>query len=307
MSRIWLPLAAALSLAACSTDDAGGGGGGGTPPTTSPETPAELLVDVNQIIFNGTTLQVNISSLDSTPTLVTYERVPSLDVGGYLAYKIQEDALDRLFVALAGESADGSVRAVTVGDGGQFNRYFAGGVYERDGEFLRPAIGPGPGAGQVSYAGSYAAVTNVGVVGGPTFVGLPVPGGTDPSLIPGQPARISGDIFLNVNFSDDAVNGAIYNRVIVDTGFSLDDVILVPTSIAANGTFLGAAEYNDASRTVIGTYGGIFGGVDAQSVAGLVYLTEFEPTWDNEEEHGMFVLTQCGPLNTLPVCGAVAP
>lgn len=306
MSRFWLPLALAAALASCSTDeDTGGGGGGGT--GTSPATPAALKVNVNAIAFDGVTLRVNISSLDSTPLLVTYTRDPSLDVGGYLAFRIQEDALDRLFIALAGESADGAVRAVTVGDGGQFNRYFAGGIYERDGDFLRPATGSGPGAGQVSYAGSYAAVTNVDVLrGGPTDVAIAVPGGTEPALIPAQPARVSGDIFLNANFADDSVNGAIVNRVIVDDGFSLDDVILVPTAIAADGSFFGGAEYNDANNTPIGSYGGLFGGVGANSVAGLVNLEEFEPAWQNEREHGMFVLTMCGPNNALPICSLVA-
>jgi len=305
MSRIWLPLAAALAIAACSTDETDGGGGGGGGDPTSPVTPDALKVNVSQIIYDGATLQVSIDYLDSTPVMVEYLRAPTLDLPGYQAFMMQEDALDRLFVALAAESDDGSVRAITAGDGGQFNRYFAGGVYEREGAFLRPVIGTGPGAGQVSYAGSYAAVTNVGITGGATFLGDPVTPGTDPSLIPGQPGRVSGDIFLNVNFSDDSVNGAIYNRMLVDLGFSLEDVILVRTSIAADGTFLGEAEYDDL--TSIGTYGGIFGGVDARSVAGLVNLTEFERDWDDEREHGVFVLTQCGPYNASPLCTMVAP
>jgi hypothetical protein len=308
MSRFWVPLLAAVALGACSTDEGTDGGGGGVTPGTSPATPAALKVNVNEIIFNGTTLQVNINYLDSTPRLVDYERVPLLDTGGYIAFMIQEDALDRLFVALARQSDDGSLRASTVADGGQFNRYFGGGVYARTGDFQRPAIGTGPGAGQVSYAGSYAAVTNVDVVrGSPTDVAKAVLPGTDPVLIPGQSSRVSGDIFFNVNFLDDSINGAIYNRVLIDQSLPLADIVLVRASIAADGTFLGGAEYNDGNNTGVGVYGGIFGGVGANSLAGLVNLDEFNKDWQNEREHGVFVLTQCGPNNTLPVCTQVAP
>lgn len=320
MSRFWVPLLAAVALAACSTDETtdGGGTGTGTGTGTGGGTagsvldaslvPANLRVNVNAIALdyvNGI-LQVDISSLDTTPQLATYLRDPGLDVKGYQAYRIQEDELDRLFIALAGESADNAVRAVTVADGGQFNIYFGGGVYERTGTFDRPVIGTGPGAGQVSYAGGYSAVTNMGITGAGTAL-LPVTAGTDPSLIPRQPARISGDIFLNVNFADDAVNGAIYNRMVVDTSAALATVILVSSDIAANGTFAGKVEYNDPARTVVGDYGGIFGGVGANSVAGLVHLTEFDPGINFEQEHGVFVLTQCGPNNTLPICTQVAP
>ena len=67
------------------------------------------------------------------------------------------------------------------------------------------------------------------------------------------------------------------------------------------------ARAEDPEQVPIGTYGGIFGGVDARSVAGLVNLTEFEADWDNEREHGVFVLTQCGPFNLSPICTMVAP
>ncbi|MBW6507348.1 MAG: thymidylate synthase [Rhodobacteraceae bacterium] len=323
MSRILVLVTAAMLLASCSTDEetdagggAGGGGagggeaGGGTAGSVLDASlvPANLRVNVNAIALDyaNQTLQVNISSLDTTPRLATYNRDPGLDVEGYQAYRIQEDALDRLFLALAKESNDGTVRAVTVADGGQFNRYFGGGVYERTGSFDRPLIGTGPGTGQVSYAGGYSAVTNVGVAPPDPLLLVPAPL-TDPSLLPRRSARVSGDIFLNVNFADDAVNGAIYNRMIVDTSAPLATVILVAADIAANGTFAGKVEYNDVNRTVVGDYGGIFGGVSANSVAGLVHLIEFDPNLQNEQEHGVFVLTQCGPNNTLPICDDVAP
>lgn len=280
--------------------DSGGGGGGSA--ATIPES---LRGHVNEVAYNGVTLRIDMDGLDSTPVMVTFERYAGLDVPGYQAFKVQEDALDRMFVALAAESQDGSTRAVAVADGGQFQRYFGGGYYERDGGFDRPTIGTGPGAGQVSYAGDYAAVTNVGAPGGDLIPPAP---GTDPALLPEQPARVTGDIFLNVNFSDNQVNGTIYNRVIVDSGFSLDDVILIPTTIATNGTFSGTVE-GDAPNEgdASGTYGGIFGGTDSASVAGVVHLTSFDSGFVNEQEHGVFVLTQCGRPGDSAVCDQVAP
>ena len=125
---------------------------------------------------------------------------------------------------------------------------------------------------------------------------------------PRQPARVTGDIFLNANFSDNLVNGSIYNRVLTEAGLSLEDVILVPTEIATNGTFTGTAEAPRGSdEGVAGTYGGIFGGTSASSVAGLVHLTEFSSAIENEQEHGVFVLTQCGmPGSVAAICNSVA-
>lgn len=309
-----LPLAALLAVAACGgaavvgpAGDGGGGGSGGTDAITVPDA---LKVNLTDVDFNGTTMKVTIASLDSTPTQVTYDRDTRLDVPGYTAYRMQEDSLDRIFVALGAISDDGSVAAVTVGDGGQFNRYFAGGSYSREGSFDAPTIGTGPAAGQVSYAGSYAAVTNIAAPrGGTDDVAIPITGSVDPTLVPGQPSRVTGDIFLNANFSDNSVNGSIYNRQLVDHDLQLADVILVPADIAADGTFLGGSE--DTNQAGNGSYGGVFGGIDAHSVAGLVHLTRVTDESMNDipngQEHGVFVLTQCGPDNTLPVCGNVAP
>ena len=64
MSRIWLPLLAALAIAACSTDETDGGGGGGGGDPAVPVTPDALKVNVSQIIYNGTTMQVSIDYLE---------------------------------------------------------------------------------------------------------------------------------------------------------------------------------------------------------------------------------------------------
>ncbi|PYF09667.1 hypothetical protein C8J30_10737 [Rhodobacter viridis] len=310
--RVW-PLAALLAIGACSGPaiiSSGGNNGGGGGDTSS--IPPELAKNLKSVSFDGETMKVNIEGGDGHPAEVTYERDTRLDVPGYSAYRTQETPLDRLYVALGAISTDGSVQAVTVGDGGVSNVYYAGGSYDRAGGFDAPKTNSADGT--VHYAGSYAAVTNVNAPrdGGPDDVALPVSGSVSGSVIPAQPSRVTGDIFLDTNFTDNTVRGSISNRELVDTHTALVDVILVPTSIDPTddpdtraGTFSGAAEYAD--QTVIGTYGGIFGGEGANSVAGVVHLTEFNPNWENEQEHGVFVLTQCGPSNTLPICDNVAP
>lgn len=320
-----VPFLALMTLASCGgpavvSDGGGGSTGGGTDTTAVPDA---LKVNLEEVAYDGTTLKVKINSLDSTPLLVTYDREPKLDVAGYKAYKMQEDSLDRVFVALAATSDDGSVTAVTAGDGGQFNRYFAGGLYSRKGGFDRPPIGDGPAAGQVSYAGNYAAVTNIGAARDvtPTDIALPVDGSVDDSLVPRQPSRVVGEIFLNANFADNSVNGSIYNRQLLDQDpngdwgdsdptdhvYSLPDVALVATSIEDDGTFAGTAELGGVPGSTIGDYGGIFGGNDAQSVAGAVHLTNMTDLLENEQEHGIFVLTQCGMSSSSSVCDHVAP
>lgn len=311
MAQTKTALWALILLAGCGgnpIDNGGTGGGGGGGGGTDLPIPVSLARNVTAAAYDADaqTLQLQLSGLDTTPITATYSRAEKLDVPGYQAYKVQEDALDRMFIALAAESQDGSVRAVTAADGGQFNRYFGGGYYERDGGFDRPTIGTGPAAGQVSYAGDYAGVTNIGAPGNPDVI--PVPPGTDPSLIPDQPARVSGDIFLNVNFAENLVNGSIYNRVIVDGNFQLQDVVLLPSDIAADGTFLGTAEGRIPNEDEIaGNYGGVFGGTDAAAVAGVVSLTKFDDDVEDEVEHGVFVLTQCGLPDDAAICDTVAP
>ncbi|MCE5973016.1 thymidylate synthase [Sinirhodobacter sp. WL0062] len=310
MSKHLFPLVAVLALAACSgpaiVDAADGSapdgstdssGDGGTLNGADLDTPTDLLVNLKSVTYDPSneTLQVEIVGLDSSPSLVPYVRDPDLDVAGYEAYRVQEDALDRLFIALAKTSDDGAVTAVTVADGGQFNKYFAGGIYGRDGDY-------DPASGQVSYAGSYAAVTNISADPSLPTNKLIDPGAADPALWPRQAARIEGKIFLDANFSDNLVNGAIYDRVLLDvtdTPVSIGDVILVSTDIATDGTFAGAAE--DPDQTVIGSYGGIFGGTGSSSVAGAVHLQEHIEGVENEQEHGIFAIGQCEPLT--PGCG----
>ena len=295
-------------------NNSGGTGGGGG--SAAIVVPSVLAHNVDSILYSARnqTINVTMTGVDSTPAAASFVRNAALDVPGYEAFTVQEDALDRFFIALAAESADGSVQAGVAGDGGQFTRFYAGTHYSRTGGFDAPPVtGTGPGTGQVSYAGTYAGVTNLGLMRDPDTgahtIGsdqtLDVPAGTDESLFPHQAARVSGDIFLNANFADNLVNGAVYNREIVDTNMALATIYLVDGAIDANGTFTGAINLED--HTVVGDFAGVFGGTDAASVAGTTHLSGFEDAFDNEEEYGVFVLGQCGNSGASSICDDVAP
>lgn len=316
------PLALVL-LSACGGTNplgggGGGGGGGGTPdPVAVPEV---LSFNVDSITYDAVNdrLLVQIEDLDTSPVVAAWERDARFDTAGYRAYAVQEDPLDRLFVGLAAQSADGTVTVGLAGDGGQFNKFYSGGTYSRTGTFTPPEGTSTPGSGQVSYAGTYAGLTNIPAPG--TGL-LPIPPGTPPEVIPGQTARVEGNIFLNVNFDDNAVNGAIYDRVLIDYGFGLQSVILVEGAIAANGSFAGRTERwvaDDPAMAGTGDFGGVFGGENAGNVGGIVALREIfygEDVGDAEAgdpiengvERGMFLLRQCGLSGDSVICDGVLP
>lgn len=305
-------------LAACSGSNPFEDGDGPGPDPVDPDNTALAAVrgDVDSISFNPTTQTLIVSgvSLDNTDYSATYTRDPSRDVTTgagvfYQAYTTQSDPLDRPAIAFARETAGtrGSV-AVT---GGQFNRYFGGTYFERTGAFDPPPVND-QNQGLVSYAGRYVGLTNL-QTNDPL---LPPAVGTDPALIPGAPVIVDGEIFLNVDFADNQVNGAIYNRDFRSNPgvFTLPDIVLIATGIDANGRFNGERiEYDGVLTTDIGDYAGIFGGPDAAGVAGGVRLTEFDGVGDpsgieDEEEYGIFVLDKCGTAAAdAAVCAQVRP
>lgn len=75
------------------------------------------------------------------------------------------------------------------------------------------------------------------------------------------------------------------------------DIDLHVTGFDASGAFSGEA-FEDTSE--VGSYEGIFVGIDAPYAAGAVSL------YDNQEV-GVFVLTQCGMAGDSEVCDQVAP
>ena len=164
--------------------------------------------------------------------------------------------------------------------------------------------------GLVSYAGTYAGLTNLAANGDELIA---VPGGTDPAILPDQPAQVTGSVFINADFGDNAVNGAVFDRTFVNLdpnvsaqigGDQLDDVVLTSTGIEEDGTFFGVAE--NPALEGIGSYGGTFGGTEASGVAGIVALDgDFIPNIDEEAEYGVFVLNQCGQPGDAAICDAI--
>ncbi len=273
--------------------------------------PSAILGDIQSLQFDAAagTLTVTGLTLDETQLAALYTRAPALDVPGYVAFIAQDDPLDRHVTAFVQESGNsGAVRGGVVVTGGLGNRYFGGVFYERDGTF-DPADVTGT-TGLVSYAGTYAGLTNLAGDGGTL---LPVPLGTDPVLIPVDAAEITGTVFLNADFADNAVEGAIYDRILADGGIPLPDVVLVAGTIEADGYFTGSTEIFGEVGTSNGSYGGVFGGPNSESVAGGVSLTAFDGDGnplglENEEEYGVFVLDQCGtPGANATICSEVNP
>lgn len=261
--------------------------------------------DLNSVSYDHASgvLLIDLAALDRTNIdypEVEYDRNPALDVPGYVAYSYQDDPLDRMSVAIVAESYDGAVQAVVAMDGGQFTKYFGGTYYGRNEDFTAPSPD-----GLVSYAGTYAGISNLDAAGNE----LLVPSGTpDPAILPSQPAQVAGEVFLNADFGDGSVNGAITNRTWVNLdpaavaliGSTLPNVFLIPANITADGTFEGAVE--NAEQEALGTYGGIFGGDGATAVAGSIFIENYLEDIDNENEFGIFVLMQCGQPGDAPVC-----
>ncbi len=181
---------------------------------------------------------------------------------------------------------------MVVGDGGQFGTFYAGGAYERSGDYVRPE-----GAGLVSYTGRYVAVTNLN---GDSVV---FSGAVPDELRADQTARLEGTILINADFNAGVVNGGISGRVFTDyptyTGLPRLDLDAAP--IDANGEFFGTTSVD---TQVKGNWGGIFGGNGATAVAGVVQAKEWggSTTLTNEEEYGIFVLSRCGVSGEGALC-----
>ncbi len=318
-------LMAALAVAAC--------GGDGTNPFDSGETigddgsgensaeiPTSIRGDVDTITFDSDsqTLTVSGVSLDNTDYSATYTRAPALDVldedgnVAYQGYFTQSDALDRPAIGFGRESGNsGDVRAALAVTGGQFNRYFGGAVYERDGGFEAPPVSDN-NQGLVTFAGRYVGLTNIQDNG--SGLVIPADPGTRPVLVPGSPVIVEGNILLNADFADNTVNGAIYEREFQGfPGYVLPDIVLIATDISDDGRFSGTQiEFENVLDRDIGDYAGIFGGPNSEGVAGGVRLEEFDgesnPYFDGEEEYGIFVLDQCGtPDANATICDQVRP
>lgn len=290
----FIPYAAAFiaALSACdqvSSDDGGTGGDTPTPPAEG--VAGAIRGELEGATFDpaSETLVVTLRSLDGDTVSTAYARTPAYDQGSYIAFTQQDDPLDRFFLGMAATSADGSSQAVLVADGGQFNRYFGGVNYAQIGTYTAPT------SGLASYAGDYVGLTNVSTRDGT------LPSDADVDL-PERSGQVTGEIFFNVDFADNAVNGQIYNRVDVDgVGISTDDVFLPATDLNADGSFEGIAE--NAALEGVGSYAGVLGGTNASSMSGGILIDN--DTFlgvDGAEEYGIFVLSQCGTAGEAATC-----
>lgn len=248
----------ALTLGACSgnpftevpDDGSGGVDGGGT----TSAIPQALRRDLNSATYSAAndTLLVELDSLDASPINGSFSRDRSLDVPGYEAFTFQEATTQRSFIGLFAKS--GGVIAGTVGDGGQFSNTVVGGIYAQDGTYSRPA------SGLATYRGTYAGLLNTGSGGG--------------ALEPATPFRTAGTVLVNADFTNNVLNGGITGRRVVDTNTAMRDVFLEITGIAADSTFTGTImAVNNGVLGAVGTYGGIFGGSNANDLATILVFT----------------------------------
>ncbi len=300
MKRFWLAVAAATIVAACSGGNPWLEDGTGTGPEdgTGPEIPAALLGDLDSITYDpvAQTLTVRGIAFDNAAFEAVYSRKYALDMpGGYAAYTSQNTALERHSTAFVKEM-DGT-RAAIVVTGGQFENFFGGSYYSRAGAFTTPG-------GQVTYAGRYVGLLNIAGDGGDL---LPIIPGTPHDVRPVQAAEVTGRVLINADFSDNRVEGIVYDRVIVDhPGYDLSnqDIALMAADILADGSFAGEAQQELIG---VGTFGGIFGGTDASVVAGTLFAEGHISQINDVQEFGLFVLGQCGTANADPICNQPSP
>lgn len=290
MNKFVAIAASALLIAACTdqrdaeVDPVDGGGGGGDvtdPPVTSDNI---AVGDLQGATYDadGGSLVVQIT-LDGNA--VTQNYGAATPDGDYDLYTQQNSPTDRFFTAFAGESDDGSVSAVVVSDGGQFNRFF-GGATANQASYTAPA------SGISNYSGDYVGLLNFGPAAGD---------GPGEASTPNRSLQVNGEVFLKADFSDNAVNGNIFNRTYGPdgTGTALPEIVLVIGDIAADGSFTGTVELT--SQDAVGGYAGVFGGNDATAVAGTIALGggfsdgAIPGAEGNEREFGIFVLEQDAP------------
>ncbi len=273
-----------------------------TPPTTTSNIPEDVAGSVSNIVFDPAANTLAITGLlrDGNVVTQTYNRNAALDAaagsGVYQAYTFQDDPLDEhttVYVRRHG-NVEGGV-AVT---GGQF-RFFSGGVaYRRDGGFDPIVPDDATDRGLVTYAGEYIGLSDIN---GPNTDLLPVPGGVPTSVQPAQAAPVRGTAFINVEFATNNLAGIVTERQVDVNGLgtvAIPDLILVPTTLATDGSFAGSVQSDD--QRPVGDYGGVIGGVQSDAIAGGLYATEHFgdsgplSTVTDEEEYGIFVLGRCG-------------
>ncbi|MEM8579093.1 MAG: thymidylate synthase [Pseudomonadota bacterium] len=315
MTRLYAGIAVLAALAACGNGSPFNGATGGDTDTGGGSTiPESLASDLGSFTYDPAAGTLTVQGLvrDEDPFNAVFRRRPALDRPGYVAFSAQDDPLDQHVTAYVQDI--GGTRAGIAVSGGQFTFYNAGGAYARDGNY-DPVEVQGD-SGLVTYAGDYVGLTNLS--GDNTDLApIPTPGITPGVITPGQSAVVTGQIFINVDFADNNLSGAVYNRVLdandaqlqpPATTLAVGDLVFEPTTIDGNGEFFGNVELA-GDRQDRGDYGGIFGGQDANAVAGVIFVTDhLIDSSTDEEEYGVFVLGRCGgPNQSAQICNDVEP
>ncbi|GEM_PF-6226668 len=293
----------------CSTDgDVDGGDDDGTDgdgtTTEDARLPAAVAQNVDQAataaalqdwVAAAPTLQITIDAQDLSGP---YDRDPTLNLNGYEAYTYQSTTSNRKVVALI--KTAGTVTSMVAVDGGQFAEYHGGGAMYRTDVFTVPTeteVNDQKSTGRFNYSGSYVGLLNTGT---------PTPSGPDGSLNPEQATRTTGRALITADFAEMRVSGGVDQRSQINndgsTGPALAAIALTSTNIAADGSFTNSVQRLDPTGYVAaGTYGGLFGGIDASEVAAVLV---FNPVSSSSElfEHGQVVLSNCVATGGAAAC-----
>jgi len=287
------PITGGVTVDPGTTDNGGGGtGGGGTTATTS-AIPGSLAVNLDAVVYNAGagTLKIKLTGLDSPDLVGTMTREPTLDlvqVNGapaYQAYSIQETSLNRRYLAYFAQGD--YVMAGAVATEYQFASYFGGTTYDRSSDFIQPS------SGSARYLGRYAGIINY-----------------SPNNYTDRGTLVTGDAFVSVNFAEALLEGAVINRVPIDTvdgtgqvsaafdasNGGLPDLALKVTDLE-NGNFFGDVIIGDQDK---GDYGGVIGGPNAEEVAIVLVFAPYNDPF--VEEYGAMVLPECGSAHASPLC-----
>jgi hypothetical protein len=290
--------------------DTGGG-------TSDSLVPATIANDLESLSYDAATQTLTVTGLtqDGTPLNNEYRHITTSFVDGYETFTAQNDPLGRHATAFVA-SRDG-VQAGMVLTGGQFNHFFGGTYFERDGDYEAPVTPEG--RFDVTYHGNYAAGVNSA---GPVTDLLPLVGTDDSVGGASQAAYVRGLMFVNVDLNDLSVEGEIYNRTYVGQltpntdptvpGFTgLPDIVLVDGVLADNGTFSGNLERdndeNDVPNEGVGTFAGLIGGPEGVTIAGGTELADFADGFEEGIEYGVFVLDICQEGDGGPICTNAFP
>lgn len=299
MKHWMIPLVAAGLLTACNGDapdvrfGPGSGGGeeaeegeepgqgetDGTPiaerEDACPGSALTCIGDVVAVEYDSGTNILEITGLpfDETPVAATYDQVGV--TGDFAIYMNSDpDEIDD-YTALYADSPDGSVSVGVVGvDGYRFG--YKGGFYRLNSPSALPNLE------LAEYSGTYRGL-------------MDFDDGT--SLI-----LTGGDMYIAADFTDNVIKGAVTGRgdIVTAAGgpFSLPDIILFDTALV-DGTFNGRAEsyiLEDVYET--GSYVGLIGGTDAETVGGIIEVIASDVRPDiigydpSSRDTGAFIVTK---------------